>query len=61
MKYLKEICCLASDQHLSFICFQENAFVNKTFPKSSGLFVALSGNGLKTYDMIQNENEEIDI
>ena len=37
-KYLKESCCLAADQHFSFKCFQENAFVNKIFPKSSGLF-----------------------
>ena len=32
--HLKESCCLASDQHLSFKCSQENAFVSKIFPKS---------------------------
>ena len=37
-KYLKESCCLASNQHFSFQCFQENAFLSKIFPKSSGLF-----------------------
>ena len=37
-KYLRESCCLASNQHFSFKCFQENAFLSKIFPKSSGLF-----------------------
>ena len=37
-KYLKEICCLSSDQHFSFKYFQKNAFVRKIFPRSSGLF-----------------------
>ena len=37
-KYFKESCCLSSDQHFSFKCFQKNAFVRKIFPKSSGLF-----------------------
>ena len=37
-KYLKESCCLASDQHFSFKCSPENAFVSKIFPKVSGLF-----------------------
>ena len=37
-KYLKESCCLASDLHLSFTCFQENASVRKIFPKLPGLF-----------------------
>ena len=37
-KYLKESCCLDSDQHFSIECFQENAFVSKIFPKLSGLF-----------------------
>ena len=27
-KYLKEICCLAADQHFSFIVFSEYAFVS---------------------------------
>ena len=27
-KYLKESCCLASDQHFSFIVFSEYAFVS---------------------------------
>ena len=36
--YFKESCCLSSDQHFSFKCFQNNAFVRKIFPKSSGLF-----------------------
>ena len=36
-KYLKESCCLASDQHFSFKCFPENAFVSEIFPKLSGL------------------------
>ena len=35
-KFLKQICCLSSDEHSS--CFQENAFVREIFPKSSGLF-----------------------
>ena len=26
-KYMKESCCLASDQHFSFKCFPENASV----------------------------------
>ena len=37
-KYFKESCCLYSDQHFSFKCFQKNAFVRKIFPKLSGLF-----------------------
>ena len=37
-KYLKESCCLTSDQHFSFKCFPENASVGKTFPKLPGLF-----------------------
>ena len=37
-KYLKESCCLASDQHISFKSFPENASVGKIFPKLSGLF-----------------------
>ena len=37
-KYLKESCCLASDKHFSFKCFQENALVSKILPKLSGLF-----------------------
>ena len=37
-KYLKESCSMASDQHLSFKFLQQNAFVSKIFPKSSGLF-----------------------
>ena len=37
-KYLKESCCLASDQHFSFKCFPENASVGKIFLKLSGLF-----------------------
>ena len=36
-KYLKESCCLASDQHFSFKCFLGTAFVNKIHPKLSGL------------------------
>ena len=38
IKYLKESCCLTSDQHSSLKCFQENAFVSKIFPNLSGLF-----------------------
>ena len=37
-KYLKEICCLSSNQHFSFKCFPKNAFVGEIFPKLSGLF-----------------------
>ena len=37
-KYLKESCCMASDQHFSFKPFPQNAFVRKIFPKSSCLF-----------------------
>ena len=37
-KYLKESCCLASDQYFSIRCFPENAFVSETFPKLSRLF-----------------------
>ena len=37
-KYLKESCSLASDKHLSFKCFPENAFVSNMFPNLSGLF-----------------------
>ena len=37
-KYLKESCCLASDQHFSFKCFPENAFVSEIFPILSGLY-----------------------
>ena len=37
-KYFKESCCLSSDQHFSFKCFEKNAFVRKIFSKSSGLF-----------------------
>ena len=37
-KTLRESCCLASDKHFSFKCFQENAFVSKIYSKSSGLF-----------------------
>ena len=44
--YLKEMCCLFSDQHFSFKCFQKDAFVREIFPKSSGLLAALSVNGL---------------
>ena len=40
-KYLKESCCLASDQHFSFKCFSENAFVSEIFPILSGLFLPL--------------------
>ena len=36
-KYLKDICCMFSDQHFSFKCFQKKAFVREIFPKSSGL------------------------
>ena len=37
-KYLKESCCLAYDQYLSFECFPKNVLVSKILPKSSGLF-----------------------
>ena len=37
-KYLRESCCLTSDQHFSFKCFPENASVGKTIPKLPGLF-----------------------
>ena len=40
-KYLKESCCMASDQHFSFKFFPQNALVCKIFPKSSGLFLAV--------------------
>ena len=36
-KYLKGVCYLTSYQYFSFKCFQENNFVSKIFPKSSGL------------------------
>ena len=29
---------MASDQHFSLKCFQENAFVSKILPKFAGLF-----------------------
>ena len=45
-KYLKESCCLASDQHFSYKYFPKNAFVRKIYPKLSGFFLAaLSVNG----------------
>ena len=37
-KYLKESCCMASDQHFSFKYFPENTFVSKIFSKLPGLF-----------------------
>ena len=33
-KYLKESCCLVSNQHFSFKLFPENASEGKTFPKT---------------------------
>ena len=41
-KYLKESCCLASDQHLSFKCFQVKAFVSKIFQNHQAFLAALS-------------------
>ena len=35
---LKESCSSASDKHVSFKCFPENAFVSNIFPNVSGLF-----------------------
>ena len=45
LKYLKESCCLASDQHFSFKCFPENASVSKIFTKLSGLIQLLPDQG----------------
>ena len=38
IKYLKESCSLASDQHFSIKCSQKKASVSKIFHKSSGLY-----------------------
>ena len=48
-KYLKEICCLSSDQHFSLKCFQKNCFCKGNISKIvRPLLAALSVNGLKT-------------
>ena len=39
--YLKDSCCLPSDQHFSFKSFPKNALLSKIFPKSSGLFSSM--------------------
>ena len=41
-KYLKESCCLASNEHFSFKYFQENVFLSKIFPNHQASF-GLSG------------------
>ena len=37
-KYLKESCCLASDQHFSFKCFQKDALYGKYFQNRQASF-----------------------
>ena len=46
-KYLKESCCLSSDQHFSFKWFPENAFAGEIYHKSPRpVLAALSFNGV---------------
>ena len=46
-KYLKEICCLSSDQHFSFKCFRKKCFCKGNISKIvRTLLAALSVNGL---------------
>ena len=47
-KYFKESCCLSSDQHFSFKCFQKKCFCTENISKIvRPLLAALSVNGLR--------------
>ena len=55
-KYLKESCCLASNQHFSFKCFFRKCFCKlNIFKNVRPILAALSVNGLNPCSQVDND------